>query len=134
MSETKQTIVELEKTFRFEAAHHLPNVAPGHRCARVHGHSYAVTIRVKGPMDPQKGWLMDFGEIGRVVSPWIDKLDHQSLNDLDGLENPTTEVLAVWIWDRVAAELPYLEAVIVSETERTRCVYRGEHQSPSKGA
>jgi len=93
-----------------------------------------VTIRVKGPVDPQKGWLMDFGEIGRVVSPWIDKLDHQSLNDLEGLENPTTEILAVWIWDRIVNELPYLEAVIVSETERTRCVYRGAQASPAEGA
>lgn len=74
---------------------------------------------------------MDFGQIGEIVGPWIDKLDHQSLNDIDGLENPTTEVLAVWIWDRVVGQLPELDAIIVSETERTRCLYRGVHAALS---
>ena len=133
VTETEPAIVELEKTFRFEAAHHLPNVEADHRCARVHGHSYTITIRVTGPVDPDKGWLMDFNHIGDSVGPWIEQLDHRSLNDIEGLENPTTEVLAVWLWDRVVRQLPQLDAIIVAETERTRCVYRGARRPSPKG-
>jgi 6-pyruvoyltetrahydropterin/6-carboxytetrahydropterin synthase len=119
-------IVELEKSFRFEAAHHLPNVSEGHRCARVHGHSYRLTVRVKGTVDPQMGWFVDYGEINEVVKPIVEALDHRDLNLIPGLENPTTEAVCVWIWNRIASEISGLDAVEVAETENTSCVYRGE--------
>ncbi len=119
-------IVELEKSFRFEAAHHLPNVPEGHPCARVHGHSYRLTVRVKGAVDPQMGWFVDYGEINQVVKPIVEALDHRDLNLIEGLENPTTEAVCVWIWNRISSEISGLDAVEVAETENTRCVYRGE--------
>lgn len=119
-------IVELEKSFRFEAAHHLPFVAEGHPCARVHGHSYRLTVRVKGPIDSELGWFIDYGEINDVVKPIVDALDHRDLNLINGLENPTTEAVCIWVWDRIATKLPGIYAVEVAETPNTRCVYRGE--------
>jgi len=119
-------VVELEKSFRFEAAHHLPFVPEGHRCARVHGHSYRLTIRVKGTVDPELGWFIDYGDINKVVKPIVESLDHQDLNTIPGLENPTTETVCVWVWERIEKNLPGLFAVEVAETPNTSCVYRGE--------
>ena len=119
-------VVELEKSFRFEAAHHLPFVPEGHRCARVHGHSYRLTVRVKGTIDPELGWFIDYGDINKVVKPIVESLDHQDLNTIPGLENPTTETVCVWGWERIEKNLPGLFAVEVAETPNTSCVYRGE--------
>ena len=115
----------LERTYRFEAAHFLPRVPPGHKCARMHGHSYLVEVGIEGEVDPERGWLMDFAEIDEYAGPIVRRLDHQVLNEIDGLPNPTSELLAVWIWRQLAA-LPGLVEVIVSETPTSRCVYRGE--------
>jgi 6-pyruvoyltetrahydropterin/6-carboxytetrahydropterin synthase len=115
----------LERTFRFEAAHFLPKVPPGHKCARMHGHSYVIDVAVEGPIDPELGWLIDFAEIDDKVQPLIKKLDHQVLNEIEGLANPTSELLAVWLWQRLAGTLPGLAEVVVSETQTSRCVYRG---------
>ena len=89
-------IVELVKEFRFESAHRLPNVPEDHKCARLHGHSYRVEVHVSGPVDPGTGWVMDFGDLGAACAPVRDQLDHYYLNEIPGLENPTSEVLARW--------------------------------------
>lgn len=115
--------MRLEKMFRFEAAHWLPGFPEGHKCRRLHGHSYQVRVGLIGDVDPMTGCVMDFGEISKVTRLVEDQLDHRCLNDIDGLENPTSECLAKWIWDRVVGDLPLLADVAVEETCTTRCVY-----------
>jgi 6-pyruvoyltetrahydropterin/6-carboxytetrahydropterin synthase len=114
----------LVRSFRFEAAHFLPKVPEGHKCARTHGHSYEIEIAIEGEVDPELGWVIDFSVISEQVAPLISQLDHQLLNDVEGLGNPTTELLAAWFWDRLAA-LPGLTEISISETASTRCIYRG---------
>jgi 6-pyruvoyltetrahydropterin/6-carboxytetrahydropterin synthase len=114
-----------ERTYRFEAAHFLPRVPPGHKCARMHGHSYMVEVVIEGEIDPERGWLMDFAEIDEYASPIVRQLDHQVLNEIEGLTNPTSELLAVWIWHKLSP-LPGLVEVVVSETPSSRCIYRGQ--------
>lgn len=109
----------------FEAAHRLPNVAEDHKCARLHGHSYRVEVRVGGPLHPELGWVQDFGEIRAACEPVRLALDHRYLNEVSGLENPTSEVLAAWIWDHLVGELPGLVSVTVRETPNAGCTYRG---------
>ena len=116
---------ELIRTFRFEAAHHLPGAPVGHKCRRVHGHNYRVDVHVTGEVDPQAGWVMDFGEIDGLVRPLIAELDHRYLNDIEGLANVTSELLAAWLWERLAGPLPALTALTVWESDTARCVYRG---------
>jgi 6-pyruvoyltetrahydropterin/6-carboxytetrahydropterin synthase len=115
----------LERTFRFEAAHFLPKVPEGHKCRRMHGHSYQVEVAIEGNIDPELGWLIDFAEIDEKVSPLIRRLDHHVLNEIEGLGNPTSELLAVWLWQHIQPALPGLVEVVVSETPTSRCVYRG---------
>lgn len=117
--------VELIKEFRFEAAHRLPRVPAGHKCARLHGHSYKIEVRVGGEADPESGWLIDYSEIKAGFEPLWKRLDHYYLNEIEGLENPTSEVLAVWIWERLKPSLPSLIEVVVHETCTARCAYRG---------
>ncbi|TXD41755.1 6-carboxytetrahydropterin synthase QueD [Lujinxingia vulgaris] len=120
-------IVELVKEFRFEAAHRLPNVPEGHKCQRLHGHSYRVTVTVRGEVDPQMGWLLDYGDIKAAVKPLIvEQLDHYYLNEIEGLENPTSEVLAGWMWERIKPVLPQLHSLQIHETCESSCIYRGE--------
>ncbi len=123
---TEPFIVELSKQFSFEAAHRLPNVPPGHKCARLHGHSFRVEVTVRGPVDPQTGWLMDFGELKAKFRPLEESLDHRFLNEIPGLENSTSENIARWIWQKIKPEVPALFAVTVHETCTSKCVYRGE--------
>lgn len=115
----------LERDYRFEAAHSLPRVPPGHQCARIHSHSYRVVVAVEGAVDPELGWLVDFAVVDAAVAPVIAALDHQNLNDLEGLANPTSENLAAYLWRRIAPSLPALAEIVVSETPTSRCVYRG---------
>ncbi len=115
----------LERSYRFEAAHFQPKVPPGHKCARMHGHSYQILVVIEGEIDPDRGWVMDFAAIDEHALPLVRLLDHQILNEVDGLVNPTSELLAVWWWDRLRTTLPLLVEVVVSETESSRCVYRG---------
>lgn len=116
---------ELRKTFHFEAAHRLPHVPAGHKCGRLHGHSFAVDIEVRGTLDGQVGWVVDYGDIKAACAPVFDQLDHYFLNDIEGLDNPTSEVLAMWLWQRIAPQLPGLWAITVRETCTTACTYRG---------
>jgi 6-pyruvoyltetrahydropterin/6-carboxytetrahydropterin synthase len=119
-------IVELHRDVTFEAAHRLPHVPDGHKCARLHGHSFRIRLVVRGPVDAHTGWLMDFGDIKAAWAPFDAQLDHHYLNDIAGLENPTSEVLAKWIWDRLIVTLPQLSAIQVHETCNSGCIYRGE--------
>jgi len=118
--------VELFKEFTFEAAHRLPNVPVDHKCARLHGHSYQVAVHISGPVDEHAGWVRDFADLSAAVRPLIDRLDHYYLNDIEGLENPTSEVLARWIWERLCPNLAELSQIVVRETCTSGCVYRGE--------
>ncbi|MEU4517458.1 6-carboxytetrahydropterin synthase QueD [Amycolatopsis sp. NPDC024027] len=117
--------MEIFREFTFEAAHRLPEVPEGHKCARLHGHSYRVTVHVDGSVDPHAGWVMDFGDVKAAFKPLQEQLDHHYLNEIEGLENPTSENLAVWIWDRLVPRLPDLSAVTVRETCTSGCTYRG---------
>ena len=118
--------VELTRRFRFESAHRLPMVPPDHKCARVHGHSFRIDVSLEGEVDPRAGWLVDFGEISARVEPVLrQELDHRLLNDVPGLENPTSEILACWLWTRIRPKLPQLVAITVAETCDARCTYRG---------
>lgn len=117
--------MEIFKEFTFEAAHRLPNLPDGHKCARLHGHSFRVELHVSGPVDETRGWIVDFGDLKAVFRPYREMLDHHYLNEVEGLENPTSENIARWLWDRLKPELPILSSVVVRETCTTGCVYRG---------
>jgi 6-pyruvoyltetrahydropterin/6-carboxytetrahydropterin synthase len=118
--------VEIFKEFTFEAAHRLPNVPEGHKCARLHGHSYRVVVHVDGVVEDHAGWVRDFADLSAAMRPLLDQLDHYYLNEVEGLENPTSEVLARWIWERVHPALPEISKVVVRETCTSGCVYRGD--------
>jgi len=115
--------------FGFESAHRLPHVPEGHKCARLHGHSFRVQVHVSGPLDPELGWVADFGDVRAATEPVRQALDHRYLNEIEGLENPTSEVLAVWIWERLAPALPGLSEIVVRETCQSGVSYRGPARS-----
>lgn len=117
--------MEIFKEFTFEAAHRLPNVPQGHKCSRLHGHSFRVGIYVSGAIDPHMGWIMDFAEIKKAFKPLLEQLDHNYLNDLGGLENPTSENISRWIWNELKPNLPTLSRVIVHETCTSGSSYTG---------
>jgi 6-pyruvoyltetrahydropterin/6-carboxytetrahydropterin synthase len=118
--------VRLVKDFRFEAAHLLPHVPAGHKCRRLHGHSFRVEVEVAGTVDEDRGWLIDYADIQAAFAPLQDALDHRYLNEIEGLDNPTSEVLARWIWERLAPRLPSLSRITVHETCTSRCVFEGD--------
>lgn len=117
--------MELRKSFQFEAAHLLPHLPETHKCRRLHGHSFKVEIVLAGECDAKLGWLMDYAEIKAVFSPIWEKLDHHYLNEIRGLENPTSENIAAWIWQQLKPNLPLLVEVVVAETCTAQAVYRG---------
>jgi 6-pyruvoyltetrahydropterin/6-carboxytetrahydropterin synthase len=118
--------VRLVHEFRFEAAHRLPKVPPGHKCARLHGHSFRIELAVAGPVDPATGWFIDFGDLYDAWKPLYDQLDHNYLNEIPGLENPTSEILARWIWNKLTPSVPGLSRIAVFETCDARCEYEGD--------
>ncbi|MCK6619450.1 MAG: 6-carboxytetrahydropterin synthase QueD [Calditrichaceae bacterium] len=124
--------MEIFKEFTFEAAHYLPNVPEGHKCRRMHGHSFRVGIYVAGSPGETTGWVMDFAELKKAFKPLHERLDHYLLNEIEGLENPTSENLARWIWQRLIPALPGLSKVVVQETCTSGCVYRGEGEAGSE--
>ena len=117
--------MEIFKVFHIEAAHHLPHVPEGHKCRRLHGHSFRVEIHVAGEVGAESGWVRDFADLSAAFRPLFDQLDHRYLNEIEGLENPTSENLARWIWVRLAPRLPGLSKVVVRETCTSGCVYTG---------
>jgi 6-pyruvoyltetrahydropterin/6-carboxytetrahydropterin synthase len=118
--------MEIFKDFTFEAAHRLPNLPEEHKCSRLHGHSFRIAIHVSGDIDPDKGWVMDFADLKAAFKPILDQLDHYYLNDIEGLENPTSEVIAKWVWEKLHPLLPQLGKIELHETCTAGCVYRGE--------
>ena len=117
--------MELRKTFQFEAAHLLPHLPQSHKCRRLHGHSFRVEVAVSGPLEPKLGWVMDYAAIAEAFKPIQECLDHCYLNEIQGLENPTSENIAIWIWHRLKPVLPALSEVVVAETCAARCIYKG---------
>jgi 6-pyruvoyltetrahydropterin/6-carboxytetrahydropterin synthase len=117
--------LEIFKIFTLEAAHRLPNVPVGHKCARLHGHSFQIEVHVAGPVGAETGWVMDFTDIKAAFQPIHDQLDHHYLNEVEGLENPTSENLARWIWERLLPALPGLSKIVVRETCTSGCIYSG---------
>lgn len=118
--------MELYKVFTIEAAHRLPELPDGHKCKRLHGHSFRIEVHISGEMDPDYGWVMDFADISKQIKPLFEQLDHNYLNDIPGLENPTSENLAIWIWERLKPDLPQLYSIVIAETCTSGCIYRGE--------
>tara|TARA_B100000530_G_scaffold221158_1_gene142123 strand:- start:186 stop:548 length:363 start_codon:yes stop_codon:yes gene_type:complete len=119
--------MEIYKDITFEAAHLLPNLPAGHKCSRLHGHSFLVRITLDGPIDKETGWVEDFADIKKAFQPIYDELDHNYLNNISGLENPTSENLAKWIWGKLENDLDYLTAIEVKETCSSGCIYRGKN-------
>ncbi len=117
--------MEVFREFRFESAHWLPNVPEGHKCRRLHGHSFRVDVHVQGPVDPERGWIVDFADIDAAFAPIHEAIDHHCLNEVAGLENPTSEHLAQWIWQRLAPRLSGLTRVVVRETCDSGCIHDG---------
>ena len=117
--------IELARDYRFEAAHRLPRVRAAHKCARLHGHSFRFELLLEGEVDERTGFLIDFGDVDAAVQPVVARLDHHYLNEIEGLDNPTSEILAAWLWRALADKLPMLAAVTVAETCDARCTYRG---------
>lgn len=118
--------MEIYKIFQFESAHFLPNVPKDHKCARLHGHSFKVKLEVSGELESPYGWVMDFAEVKSIFKPILEQLDHNFLNEIEGLENPTSENIARWIWQKLLPKLDKLSAVEVMETCTSGCIYRGE--------
>ena len=120
--------MEIFKEFKFEAAHRLPNVPQEHKCGRLHGHSFSVTVYVEGEIGEATGWVIDYADIKAAFKPILKRLDHYYLNDIGGLENPTSENIARWIWGQLKPALPVLSKLVVRETCTSGCIYRGEDE------
>lgn len=118
--------VRLTKTFHFEAAHDLPTFPPGHKCRRLHGHSFRFDVVVEGNVEPAKGYLVDYGQIKELTEPIVATLDHHYLNEIEGLSNPTSEMIAAWLWNKLKPLLPELCMIVVYETCTSACEYRGK--------
>jgi len=118
--------VILYKQFSFDSAHLLPNVPEGHKCRELHGHTYHLTIYLEGNVQEDRGWLMDFTDVKKAVKPVIDLVDHKYLNDIPGLENPTTEMFSVWLWGKIKPLLPQLKRIELKETPTSGVIYEGE--------
>ncbi len=116
----------LTKEFRFEAAHTLPSLPEGHKCRNVHGHSFRVTVSIKGDVDPKIGWVYDHKKISHAMTPLIDMLDHSYMNDIEGLESPTIELMAGWFWKKIEDQLPGLCEICIYETPTAWCSFTGE--------
>lgn len=118
--------MEISKTFTIDSAHRLTGVPSGHKCGRVHGHTFTIDIYVKGDVDPFTGFVIDFSDIAHAFGPLRDQIDHTYLNEIEGLENPTSENLAQWIWVRLKPNLPTLSRIVIKETPNAGCSYEGD--------
>ena len=118
--------MEIYKDFSFDADHQLPHVPDGHKCGRLHGHTFQLRIVVSGLVDEDSGWIMDFADIKARFRPIYDRLDHHFLNEIEGLENPTSENLAIWVWEKMANAPIELSKVEIRETCNSGCIYTGK--------
>lgn len=114
----------ITKAFFFDSAHDLPNVPEGHKCGQLHGHSYRVVLGLEGVVDPSLGWVQDYGDVKQAFAPLQNRFDHAYLNDIPGLENPTAEMLAVFIFNELSGTLPLLTDVTVCESPTAEAIYR----------
>lgn len=114
---------ELKQHFHIESARFLPNLPKSHPCSNMHGHSFKIVLSLVGDLDPKIGWVMDYHEISQVMTPLLKQLDHKILNEVPGLENPTSELLAKWIYEKVQNTIPMLKNVSIMETTSTECTY-----------
>jgi 6-pyruvoyltetrahydropterin/6-carboxytetrahydropterin synthase len=113
------------RQFTFDSAHFLPNVPPEHKCRGMHGHTYKLTIFMTGEPDEHLGWVMDFAVVKKIMEPILEQVDHKLLNDVKGLENPTCELLAKWLWDKVKLEIPLLSKLELFETPKSGVIMEG---------
>ena len=113
------------KQFTFDAAHFLPKVPEGHKCRQIHGHTYRLTVFIEGPVDDKHGWVSDFGHVKHSVNATLTKVDHKFLNNVEGLENPTCELVAIWLWDNIKLTIPQLKKIELYETPTSGVIYEG---------
>lgn len=116
----------LYKEFTFDSAHFLPYVPEGHKCKEMHGHTYRLRVWLEGKPDARLGWIIDFAELKKIVKPVVGALDHKCMNNVPGLENPTCELIAVWIWDQLKPLLPALKRIELHETPTSGVIYEGD--------
>ncbi len=122
----KKATMILYKHFTFDSAHFLPNLPNGHSCKELHGHTYHLTVFVEGDVLKEEGWVLDFKDFKKVIGPVINSIDHKLLNNIDGLQNPTSELLAIWIWDKIKPQLPQLKRIELKETPSSGVIYEGK--------
>tara|TARA_R110002072_G_scaffold302668_1_gene487151 strand:- start:4669 stop:5022 length:354 start_codon:yes stop_codon:yes gene_type:complete len=115
--------MKIFKKYTFDSAHFLPNVSETHKCKRMHGHTYHLTVFIEGEIDEKYGWIIDFNDLKSVVNPVIEQLDHHVLNEIEGLENPTCEILAKWLYDKIKPDVPLLESIEIYETPTSGAIY-----------
>ena len=118
--------MQIYKTLRFDAAHRLTGVPSTHKCSAMHGHGFEIEVHLRGPVDPQTGFVMDFGDLAKVCAPILEQLDHAILNEIEGLQNPTSENMSVWLWKILKPQLPLLCQLVIKETSTSGCIYKGE--------
>ncbi|MCF7849639.1 MAG: 6-carboxytetrahydropterin synthase QueD [Kiritimatiellales bacterium] len=118
--------MRIYKEFKFDAAHRLTRVDEGHKCGNLHGHTFVMEVHLEGEVDPSRGWILDFNVLSEAVDPIIDELDHSVLNEIEGLQNPTSEIMAVWFWNKLKPRLPQLSQIVVKENPGSGCVYCGD--------
>ncbi len=118
--------MQIYKTLKFDAAHRLTGVPPTHKCSAMHGHGFEIEVHLKGEIDPQTGFVMDFGDLSKICEPVLDQLDHSILNEIKGLENPTSENINIWLWNILKPQLPQLCQLVIKETQASGCIYTGE--------
>ncbi len=118
--------MKIYKEFKFDSAHWLPHVPPDHKCANMHGHTYYIEVHVEDELHPKLGWVLDYNDLKKVVKPLINQLDHKVLNEVEGLENPTAEMIAFWLWNQIKPKLQQLTQVVVKENPTNVCIYSGE--------
>lgn len=117
--------MQIFKQFTFDSAHFLPNVPDGHKCKEIHGHTYRLTVFIEGPLDKDLNWVMDFSDLKRAIGPVIDSIDHKLMNNISGLENPTCEQMAIWLWNKIKPKIPLLKKIELNETPTSGVVYEG---------
>lgn len=118
--------MQIFKQFTFDSAHFLPHVPDGHKCKEIHGHTYHLTVYVEGELQSKLEWVMDFAEMKNVIDPVVKSIDHKLLNNISGLENPTCEVIAVWLWNKIKPEVPLLTKIELHETPSSGAIYEGK--------
>ncbi|MBT8191255.1 MAG: 6-carboxytetrahydropterin synthase QueD [Bacteroidia bacterium] len=118
--------MKIFKTFTFDSAHFLPHVPDGHKCKNTHGHTYRLTVYLDGPLVDELGWVVDFADLKKIVKPIVDSVDHQLLNEIEGLENPTCEIFAIWFWNKIKEKMPLLSRIELNENPTSGVIYEGE--------